>query len=168
VKSAGRTAVMTGVALVGVMALLTLGIGLRRHIAKVGDALPAISLPQLSGANVDLTVLRGKPVILNFFTTWCKPCQEEAPVLQNLAAQGIGKYTVVMIDRGDSANQVAEFVQQYHLSSVLVVRDSDDTWAAKLLVTGQPETFYIDSNGVIRKHINHELAPSDLGTLTAS
>lgn len=167
-KSAGRTAVMTGVALVGVIALLTLGIGLRRHIAKVGDALPAISLPQLSGANLDLTALRGKPVILNFFTTWCKPCQEEAPVLQNLASKGIGKYTVVMIDRGDSANQVAEFVQQYHLSSVLVVRDSDDTWAGKLLVTGQPETFYIDSNGAIRKHINHELAPSDLRTLTAS
>lgn len=166
--SAGRTAVMTGVALVGVMALLTWAIGLRRHIAKVGDALPAISLPQLSGDNLDLTALQGKPVILNFFTTWCKPCQEEAPVLQNLAAQGIGKYTVVMIDRGDSANQVAEFVQRYHLSSVRVLRDIDDTWAAKLLVTGQPETFYIDSNGVIRKHINHELAPSDLGTLTAS
>lgn len=161
----GRVALGTGLVVVAVMGLATWTVRAHRQLVHVGDLLPAMNLSEVSGKQVNIANLRGKPVIINFFTTWCGPCQQEAPMLQRAAQQWAGKIQFVMIDRGESQHPVEGFISQYHITDPLVLLDSNDTWAPRLLVTGQPETFYVNAQGVVIDHVNHELTEAELQDL---
>lgn len=105
---------------------------------------PDFSLPLLGGGQLSSDSLRGKPLVINFWASWCQPCKEEAPLLekqwQKYRDRGI---TVVGVNVQDSTEAAAEFAREYGLTFPLV-RDVDLVLYRKLGVRGMPETFFID------------------------
>ncbi len=109
---------------------------------------PDFALPALDGdATLRLASLRGRPVVVNFWASWCEPCQDEAPLLQQIAeeegADGVEFVGVVYNDNSDDARA---FARRYGLDYRLV-RDGDDRVVRSWGVTGAPETFVLDAEG---------------------
>ena len=99
--------------------MLTLGLlvsgcsaGSELSEAQVGNLAPDFQLDNLDGKPVALSDLKGKPVLLNFWATWCPPCRDEMPYIQEIYDEWSDEGLVVLaINYGESASRVKEFVQ---------------------------------------------------------
>ncbi|MCL6443765.1 MAG: TlpA family protein disulfide reductase [Alicyclobacillus sp.] len=130
---------------------------------QIGGIAPNIQTNTVSGQSFSLDALRGKPILLNFFTPWCQPCIEETPDLIAFAKTYGNDIHVVMIDRGDGPDLVQRYVKQYHLpKSITVLLSPDDKWSPRYGVTGQPETFLITADGKVLKHLIGPLTESQM------
>lgn len=111
---------------------------------------PALTGLTLDGAAFDLTTLRGRPVLVNFWASWCGPCREEFPLLKaalaDHASQGLAVIGVLFKDDADPARQ---FVQQQG-ATWPTVADPARAIAPQWLVIAAPQTYLVDRNGVIR------------------
>lgn len=118
----------------------------------LGKPAPAFTLATLEGSGkaISLAGLKGKPVILNFWASWCTGCKEEAPFLQktlpNLQSQGVA---FVGIDGQEKSSAALAFVQQHHLAAFHVQDTLDGSTAISYGVTGFPETVFINRAGVV-------------------
>lgn len=123
---------------------------------RVGNEAPAYAAETLDGHRTGLVQLRGKPVLLNVWATWCKPCQQEIPALEQLhrtygtrGLQVIG----VSIDAGDQQQAIREFVAAYGASYPIWL-DPDSEVTAAFSTMGVPNTFLIGPDGqVLWKHV---------------
>src|SRR5271165_5230022 len=89
--------------------------------ARVGRPAPDWSGPSLGGTTLSLASLKGKAVYLNFFATWCPPCNEEAPAIDALSrAYGSRGLQVVGIDVLENARKAQRFRSEHHLSYPIV------------------------------------------------
>lgn len=118
----------------------------------VGHTAPNFTLNVLSAhsmAPLRLDALRGRPVVLNFWASWCQPCQEEAPTLQKEWQQAQGKGVVFLgVDYQDAVSDGLGFVRHYGISFTNVM-DAQGQTAINYGVTATPETFFIDRHGVV-------------------
>jgi peroxiredoxin len=114
-----------------------------------GKTAPDFTLPDLNGETVHLNDFRGKPVLLNIFATWCGPCVDEMPLIQQVyetrAPDGL---VVLVMNTGESADEVRQFMQENGYTFPVVL-DGDQSVTQKYSVRGIPTTFFIDSDGVI-------------------
>ena len=111
-------------------------------------------LPDLDGKERSLGEFKGKVVFLNFWATWCKPCEDEMPSMQQLHAALQGKpfeIVAVSIDK-DGPEAVREFVKKYGVTFT-VLHDRKGRIKELYKTTGVPETFIIDQNGVIAEKV---------------
>lgn len=126
------------------------------RVAHVGSPAPQWTESTSTGTKLSFDSLRGKPVYLNFFATWCPPCNEEAPdinALQKLyARRGL---QVVGVDELEDAKKAAQFVRKYDLSYPAIV--DDGTLQDEYKVNGLPVHVFIDRTGVIRKMVTGEM-----------
>ena len=115
----------------------------------VGRVAPDFTLKAVgSGESVDLAQYRGKPVILNFWATWCRPCWEEHPVLTE-NAQVLGKNVqFIGVVFQDTDQKIIDFLQQRGWAYPTLVDDRGKT-AIAYGVGGVPETFFLDKRGKI-------------------
>ena len=132
---------------------------------EVGIEAPAYATRNMKGDSVSLALLRGKPVLLNVWATWCLPCKEEIPYLESLnakhAAQGLQIVGVSIDARGDDA-KIEDFARDFRMSYP-IWRDPDERVNARFLALGVPSTYLIDGNGVLRwKHLG-TLRPTTVG-----
>lgn len=111
--------------------------------------LPNLSFTGLDGAPVRLAAFRGKPLVLNFWATWCPPCVAELPELDQLAAGGAVGVLAVSTDRMGAA-RVAPFLAAHKLPHLTVALDSALDAAHALHVAGFPTTLIIDAAGQLR------------------
>ena len=112
---------------------------------------PEFHLKNLDGQIVSLSDFRGKPVLINFWASWCQPCREEMPYLQQVYDEWTGKGLVLLtIDIGETPAAINKFLAENNLS-LPVLLDSDKQVGQEYGITGIPETFLIDKNGIIRK-----------------
>ncbi len=120
--------------------------------ALVNHAAPGFTLSVLSGSpasSLALAAYKGQPVMLNFWASWCGPCQQEAPFLQSQWQQARARGVVFLgIDYQDTKSDGLGFVQKYGITYPNVV-DASGTTAINYGVTGTPETFFINRKGVI-------------------
>jgi len=115
-----------------------------------GDLAPDFKLQDLDGKTVSLSGLRGRPVLLNFWATWCYWCFVEMPFLEEAHEEWTSKGLVVMmIAKGERLLTVNNYIQRYNLS-LPVLLDTQETVANKYGVRGIPVTFFIDRDGIIQ------------------
>lgn len=112
---------------------------------------PVFDLPALTGkSQISLTALRGHPVVLNFWASWCLPCRQEAPGLQwtweHYRDEGV---RLLGVDERDNDPAGRAFIDDFRITYPSV-RDPDGSLADDYELVGMPTTFIIDANGVIR------------------
>jgi cytochrome c biogenesis protein CcmG, thiol:disulfide interchange protein DsbE len=128
-----------------------------------GRAAPALRLRTLDGGRIDLADLRGRPVVVNFWATWCEPCTREFPLLAKAAANHehdtLAVVGVLTEDRPGAAN---EFVRR-NAGTWPVGVDADRRTAAAWGVTvGLPHTFFVRPDGTLASHQLGELTQATL------
>ena len=131
-------------------------------IPQVGDAAPGFALTDLNGKTVSLADLRGRPVIVNFWASWCGPCIDEFPLLQNAAAvHRDADLAVVGIVFRDNSESARRFMARMGAPWSAAI-DPGEAIATRYGVIGPPDTFFIDRNGVIVGRQIGQLSASDL------
>ncbi|HEV2249626.1 MAG TPA: TlpA disulfide reductase family protein [Candidatus Limnocylindria bacterium] len=117
---------------------------------RVGAKAPDFVWVQPSGESMRLSALRGRPVVLNFWATWCKPCVAEMPRLEQAARDnpGIAFYE---IDLDEDGAKVRGFFDSLELTHLIPLIDVGSAVArAYGLGQGVPTTFFIDADGIVR------------------
>ena len=110
---------------------------------------PDFELADATGKKWSLRALRGKPVLLNFWATWCAPCVEEMPSLENLNKRVGDKLTVLTVSVDEDWEAVKKFFPRGTGLSVLL--DSSKEIPKRFGTEKFPETFLIDSQGRLQK-----------------
>lgn len=130
----------------------------------IGQRAPAFSLRPVAGGDpVSLESLRGKPVVLNFWATWCVPCFEEHPVLTR-AAKVMGQEVAFLgVIYEDEEPKVASFLRRQGSAYPSLMDDGGKT-AIAYGVYGVPETFFISPDGTI---VNKYVGPLNARALQA-
>jgi len=121
----------------------------------IGSLAPDFQLESLDGQGVTLSELRGRPVMLNFWATWCPPCRAEMPWLEQIYEEWTGKPpSVVMltVNNGESPSRVRGFMETYNLS-LPVLLDTDERVAGRYGIRYIPTTFFIDEDGIIQQKV---------------
>ncbi len=116
-----------------------------------GQPAPDFTLKTADGKTVRLSDFRGRPVLINFWATWCAPCLIEMPALE----QVYGKYkdqglVVLAVNQAETADKVGQYMQSYGLSFTAVL-DTDVAIGRLYRVTGYPTTWLVDREGNLRQ-----------------
>jgi len=134
----------------------------------IGHPAPNFSLVMLhsdSGKSaLSLSNFKGKPIILNFWASWCQPCKEELPLLENAWKQmQAQKKDIVFlgIDFQESSSDATSFLQQYGIT-YLIGLDANGSIASKYEVTSLPQTIFIDRDGTVTSREPQELTAQEL------
>jgi peroxiredoxin len=115
-----------------------------------GGGAPALKLANLDGVQDDLANYRGKVVMVNFWATWCEPCREEMPALEDLRNRFAGRpLEVLAVEVGSGEGRIRQFLRDTPVTFP-VLRDPEGEamkrWKARVL----PTTYVLDPAGVIR------------------
>ena len=134
----------------------------------VGHPAPNFTLvllhPDSGKSTLSLSNLKGKPIVLNFWASWCQPCKEELPLLENAWKQmQAQKKNIVFlgIDFQESNSDASSFLLQ-HGVTYLAGLDTDGSIANKYGVSSLPQTIFIDRNGTVTSREPQELTTQEL------
>jgi cytochrome c biogenesis protein CcmG/thiol:disulfide interchange protein DsbE len=126
--------------------------------AELGKPAPNFTLRTLDGKSISLASLRGRPVIVNFWASWCNPCRKEFPLLRStLQKYARDKLAVVGISFQDIDDDARAFAKQERATWPLAV-DIDNGLAAKTYgVRSVPTTYFVTPDGVIADQVFGQL-----------
>jgi cytochrome c biogenesis protein CcmG/thiol:disulfide interchange protein DsbE len=127
--------------------------------AAADPAAPTFSLPVLgqSGQKISLSDYAGRPLIVNFFASWCEPCQKETPLLATFYRTEHGKVAIVGLDENDVLGSAVSFTHKEGVSYP-VGFDPGVIAASAYGVAGLPQTFFLDAR--------HRIVDRDFGAVT--
>ncbi|HEX6473556.1 MAG TPA: TlpA disulfide reductase family protein [Candidatus Limnocylindria bacterium] len=129
---------------------------------RIGQPAPDFALTDLDGNPVQLSDLQGRPVIVNFWGSWCGDCVEEFPLLQEALnrhqADGLAVLGIVVRDNSESARA---FMARMGATWTAAM-DPGGMTATSFAISGAPESFFIDRDGVVRGRQIGRLTASDL------
>jgi thiol-disulfide isomerase/thioredoxin len=133
----------------------------------LAESAPRLSLKNLSGETQKLSALRGKIVVLNFWATWCEPCQDEMPRLSKLSRTYAGKnvqFVAVSIDESRNRDKIEPLL--HHLNVDLDVWTGADLDTLEKFGLGNvvPGTIVIDEKGQIVTRVMGEARDEDVRT----
>ena len=155
-KGSNLIAVLVVLAAVTVVLFFILSQKQRFTPVVAGNKAPDFTLPDLKGNPVSLNGFKGKVVFLNFWATWCKPCEEEMPSMQILynalkSQNQPFEMVAVSIDK-EGPEVVRKFVERYNITFT-VLHDRKGRIKDTYKTTGVPETFIIDQGGIIAEKV---------------
>jgi|ERR1022692_4813391 cytochrome c biogenesis protein CcmG/thiol:disulfide interchange protein DsbE len=118
------------------------------HAPKLGGPAPAFSLKRLDGGGVvDLASLRGKPVVLNFWASWCPPCKAEAGALETAYRRYRSQGVVFLgVDYNDVSSDARTFLS-HHGVTYTTLEDGSGMVGDRYGLSGVPETYFVDRQG---------------------
>ncbi|MBS9806160.1 redoxin domain-containing protein [Bacillus toyonensis] len=125
-----------------------------RNGIEIGKVAPDFELAKLDGTEVKLSDLKGKKVILNFWATWCGPCQQEMPDMEAFYKEHKGNVEILAInytpsEKGGGEEKVSNFAKEKGITfPVLLDKNIDVTTAYKVITI--PTSYFIDTKGVIQ------------------
>ena len=134
-------------------------------LPQPGKPAPAFTLPSPNGKPVSLESLKGKPVYVNFFASWCGPCNTEAPSIGKLRAQYAKRgLQVVGIDELDAPGQAAAFQKKYGNPYGLVAIDDNGAVGKQYNTIAMPVHVFIDRRGIVKTFRLGEMSPAEIET----
>jgi cytochrome c biogenesis protein CcmG, thiol:disulfide interchange protein DsbE len=125
--------------------------------------LPTLPLTTLDGRKLDLVAYRGRPLMLNFWATWCDPCVREFPLLRRTLDQRAGpdKLAIVGVLVNDKADKARAFMRA-HGGTWPVAQDQGGRGVAALGIFGLPETVFVRPDGTMSSRVLGELTEQRL------
>ena len=133
----------------------------------IGTAAPNFTLQICGGggmgSTVNLSALRGHPVMLNFWSESCTPCLQEVPYLERFYSQygAQRQFALLGINQADPKDDIAKFGADFHVTYSLLF-DKGGIINATYAVTAIPTTYFIDSSGIVRSVIVQPLTPQTM------
>ena len=152
-KVTGQVVALAAVA--GLLGLLVWRLTHQSHPPKIGGPAPGFTLRRIgSPGKLDLASLRGKPVVLNFWASWCVPCKGEAKMLERAWRQYRRQGVVFLgIDYHDVTSDARTFLS-HHGVTYPTVQDGSGAVADRYGVSAVPETYFVDRRGrLVGAHI---------------
>jgi peroxiredoxin len=138
----------------------------RSPSTEIGRAAPNFLLQTPDGGEVRLSDLRGKPVLVNFWASWCTPCRKEMPeIVRAYDARKDEGLIVVAIDLQENDGQVREFASEYGMSFPVVIDRTGqvaEAWRIGGPIEGIPSSYFIDVEGIVRARV---FGPMDAGRI---
>jgi len=125
-----------------------------RNGIEIGKSAPDFELTKLDGTNVKLSDLKGKKAILNFWATWCGPCQQEMPDMEAFYKEHKENVEILAInytpsEKGGGIEKVSNFAKEKGITfPILLDKNIDVTTAYKVITI--PTSYFIDTKGVIQ------------------
>lgn len=150
---------------VKVFLCLVVWLGVWAAAQGVGEVAPNFTLQDSAGQPVTLSEFAGKPLLLNFWATWCPPCQEELPLFQALKEQ-TPELQVLLVNAGEGRGEVVRYLEANALNlrsaanpTAAPPTDTEDTLgvAKRYRVRGMPTTFFIGADGTVESFYVGEL-----------
>ena len=130
--------------------------------ASVGKPAPSFTAPLASGGTLSLSSLHGKPVYLNFFATWCAPCNAEAPDINALQKQYQRRgFVTIGVDEREDADKAKSFVHKFGLTYKAVVDENGDVLNPYGAI-GLPVHVFIDRRGNVKLIRNGEMSKAEI------
>jgi len=135
--------------LAGVFAALLLGLNLTNAAGPVkeGDAFPDLSKFGLEGTLPDI---KGKVVLVDFFASWCGPCKESFPAMNDLQKKyGEKGFVIIAINLDKKKSDMDDFVKS-HPASFVIVRDGENKLVKEVKIATMPSSFVLDKEGKVK------------------
>jgi cytochrome c biogenesis protein CcmG, thiol:disulfide interchange protein DsbE len=138
----------------GLLALLVWQLGNQQHAPRVGSRAPMFTLRRLDGpGKVSLAAYRGRPVVLNFWASWCQPCKSEAKVLERDWTSYRTRGVVFLgVDDKDFASDARRFVAAHGLTFTML-EDGSGNVTGSYGISQVPETYVVSRQGKIVAHL---------------
>ena len=163
-----RLALTTAVAVLAVAAaIVAIGSTSGRPAKPPADPrAPAFTLARLghSGEHISLAGMAGRPVILNFFASWCAPCQKETPLLARFYRAAHGSVVLIGVDANDKASAALKFTRAAEVSYPVAFDPYPMHTTLSYGVAGLPQTFFLDARHRIVKRIFGAVTEQELRT----
>ncbi|HEX5479512.1 MAG TPA: TlpA disulfide reductase family protein [Dehalococcoidia bacterium] len=135
----------------------------RSPSSDVGRAAPDFVLEKPDGTTLRLSDLRGKPVVVNFWASWCTECRQEMPdIVRAYDANAATGLVVVGVDLQENADAVQQFAREFGMKYPLVIDRNGgvaDTWRIGGPVEGIPSSYFIDPNGIVQARSYGPMTP---------
>ncbi|WP_147533917.1 TlpA family protein disulfide reductase [Bacillus marasmi] len=151
---------------IGLFVYFGISLATKGEYTGIGEKAYAFELEDIDGKKTKLSDYSGQVVILNYFATWCGPCVDEAPELEAFEQEYGDQFKLLIIDLGETQDRVKKFVKEHKTTSTYLF-DFNRKVSKEYNVVGQPETFIIDKEGVIREHYTGPISKGDLYDLAA-
>lgn len=161
-KPKRRPLIIFGVLFVFILAILVLlawGVRMRGAPPLASGVAPDFTLTTFDGQTITLSELRGRPVLINFWASWCIPCRTEAPLLERMWQEYRGRGLVILgVDYVDTDSAAKQFIQEYGMT----YPNGPDlgTRISQLYrITGVPETYFVTREGKLLEGIDADGRP---------
>jgi cytochrome c biogenesis protein CcmG/thiol:disulfide interchange protein DsbE len=147
---------VVGLVIVALIGLMIWGIGKRAagttgNVPVASRPAPAFTLPLFDGGQFDLAAQQGKPVLINFWASWCIPCEEEAAALEQASKTYKDRVVFIGVNVQDTDPLARGFLRKFGVTYPNG-RDASGTVAVDYGMSGVPETYFVDRNGqLVRK-----------------
>jgi cytochrome c biogenesis protein CcmG/thiol:disulfide interchange protein DsbE len=132
-------------------------------VLKVGTVAPAFSLPNLQGGGaVSLSAFRGRPVIVNFFASWCRDCRSELGAVAAVARTDTTRVAVIGVDSNETSEATAKQLLAAAGATYPVAVDANAKVATQYLVQALPVSYFLDASGRV---VGTALGPQSVASL---
>ncbi len=136
--------------LASLLVALLVGCGGAQPAARLGSPAPDFTLQSADGNTVRLSDFKGKPVLINFWATWCQPCREEMPALEELYEQYRDQGLVILaVDMEEDLRLVRRWIDQGGYTFTFVL-DSEGEQVKRYNINASPTSYFVGRDGVIR------------------
>ena len=119
-------------------------------IPRVGETAPDFELTTYDNRKIRLSELRGSPILVNFWATWCGPCRIEMPAIQSQFARFAPDLKVLAVNYDETPEQIESFARELDLEFDLLVDPGGKVSEEDYFVRAYPSSYFIDREGVIQ------------------
>ena len=132
-------------------------------VLRAGTTAPGFSLPALQGGSpVVLSTFRGKPVIVNFFASWCPDCRAELNAMARVAQASSGRLTVIGVDSNETSTATARKLLAAAGATYPIAMDMQAKVASQYLIQALPVTYFLNGSGQV---VGTALGPQSVTSL---